>query len=172
MAGGGVALRYKPEPECFFKGEDPWHHAKLTPGLQALDVGPLNPWPTADALDCYACNLDIVLISEAPRAYVEEHFRYVPEQIEICEVAPAQPKVVADAVDPKVAAIRDHRVAQLWRDQQLLLARPGIAAGTVVAIRRVIDHLLASGAWGRCGRRWWPRGSHRAASRQQRPRGW
>ena len=75
VGGGGVALRYRPEAECFFKGEDPWHHAKLTPGLQSLDVGPLVEWPTADALDCYACNLDIVLFSDAPRAYVEEHFR-------------------------------------------------------------------------------------------------
>lgn len=148
VAAGGVVVRYKPEPECFFKGEDPWHHAKLTPGLQALDVGPLMPWPTADALDCYACNLDIVLMSDAPRAYVEEHFRYVPEQIEVVDVAPAKPKVVVDVVDPKVAAIRDRRVAQLWRDQQLLLARPGIAAGTVVAARRVLDHLVASGAFG------------------------
>lgn len=148
VAAGGVALRYRPEPECFFKGEDPWHHAKLTPGVAALDVGPLMPWPTADALDCYACNLDIVLISDAPRAYVEEHFRYVPEQVELIEVAPAQPKVVVDVVDPKVAALRDRRVAQLWRDQQLLLARPGIAAGTVVAVRRVLDHLAASGTFG------------------------
>ncbi len=147
VAAGGVALRYKPEAECFFKGEDPWHHSKLTPGLQGLDVGPLVAWPSADALDCFACNLDIVLISDAPRAYVEEHFRYVPEQIEIFDVAPAKPKVVVDVVDPKVAAIRDRRVAQLWRDQQLLLARPGIAAGTVVAVRRVLDHLLASGAF-------------------------
>lgn len=148
LAAGGVVVRYKPEPECFFKGEDPWHHAKLTPGLQALDVGPLMPWPTADALDCYACNLDIVLMSDAPRAYVEEHFRYVPEQIELMDVAPAKPKAVVDVVDPKVAAIRDRRVAQLWRDQQLLLARPGIAAGTVVAARRVLDHLACSGAFG------------------------
>lgn len=148
VAGGGVAVRYRPEPECFFKGEDPWHHSKLTPGLQALDVAPLTPWPTADALDCYACNLDIVILSDAPRAYVEEHFRYVPEQVELIDVAPAKAQVVVDVVDPKVAATRDHRVAQLWRDQQLLLTRPGIAAGTVVAVRRVLDHLLASGAFG------------------------
>lgn len=148
LAAGGVALRYRPEPECFFKGEDPWHHVQLTPGLQSLNVQPLTPWPDAGSFDCYACNLDIVLFSDAPKAYVEEHFRYVPEQVEIVEVEPATPKAAVPTVDPAVAAVRNRRVAQLWRDQQLLLARPGLAAGTVVAVRRVLDHLLASGAFG------------------------
>ena len=148
LAQGGVALRYRPEAECFFKGEDPWYHALQTPGLSGLCVQALDPWPAAESFDCYACNLDIVLISEAPRAYVEEHFRYVPEQIELVEVAPAKPVVAVPIIDPSVAAIRDRRVAQLWRDQQALLARPGIAAGTVIAVRQVLDHLLGSGTFG------------------------
>lgn len=148
LAAGGTAVRYRPEPECFFKGEDPWHHARLTPGLQALDVQPLAPWPDAETFDCYQCNLDFVLLSSAPRAYVEEHFRYVPEQVEIQEILPSTPRAAVPAVDPAVAQVRDRRVAQLWRDQLLLLSRPGISAGSVVAARAVLDHLLASGSFG------------------------
>lgn len=148
LAAGGVAVRYRPEAECFFKGEDPWYHALQTPGLVDLSVQAQSPWAAGESFDCYICNLEIVLLSEAPQAYVEEHFRYVPEQIEWVEIAPAKPVVAIPALDPAVAAIRDRRVAQLWRDQQGLLSRSGIAAGTVVATRLVFDHLLASGAFG------------------------
>ena len=59
---GRIAVRYQPEPDCFFKGEDPWHHARLTPGLRHLSVAARQPWPVADDFDCYACNLDLVII--------------------------------------------------------------------------------------------------------------
>ncbi|MCW7541088.1 Hpt domain-containing protein, partial [Aquabacterium sp. A7-Y] len=35
--GGATALRYEPEPECFFKGEDPWRLALTAPGLLHVD---------------------------------------------------------------------------------------------------------------------------------------
>jgi hypothetical protein len=90
---GHHAVRYRPEPECFFKGEDPWHLARSTPGLRHLAVAALDPWPAAEVFDCYRCNLDLLLVSDAPVAALHEHFRYVPEQVELCELTtpPAQP---------------------------------------------------------------------------------
>ena len=96
-----VAVRYQPEPECFFKGEDPWRMAQHTPGLLHLAVRPVTPWDDAGTLDCYRCNLDLVLLSHAPLAYVEEHFRYVPEQISTWSCGPA---VVAAAPGAEPAA--------------------------------------------------------------------
>jgi two-component system chemotaxis sensor kinase CheA len=151
----GVAVRYRPEPECFFKGEDPWNLVKLTPGLVHLDVASVEPWPSADALDCYKCNLDFVLLCDTPRAYIEEHFRYVPEQVELmvlAEHAPASASV--EQAPPPAAVVRDpmqavrdtlrKRVVQLWTDQITLLKRPGIGLGTLGGVRRALTALLSA----------------------------
>ena len=92
----GTALRYRPEPECFFKGEDPWRLANTVPGLVQLQVQPQQAWPSAqelDAFDCYRCNLDIAVLSSAPLAEVEAHFRCVPEQVELFDLGAADAPV-------------------------------------------------------------------------------
>ena len=143
-APGRVAVRYRPEPECFFKGEDPWHLARCTPGLVHLGVGTQEPWAPADRFDCYRCNLELLIVSEAPAAYVEEHFRYVPEQVELHAFAADAP--AAPVADEAVQAALRARIGALWDEQRALLARAGIAAGTVAATRTTFGHLLA--CWG------------------------
>jgi two-component system chemotaxis sensor kinase CheA len=147
---GAVAVRYLPEPGCFFKGEDPWRLACTTPGLQAVQVGGTEPWPTGDALaqwDCYQSNLDILLVSNAPRAYLEEHFRCVPEQVAYVELVPAPSAAVSDAVARADATLR-RRVAELWTAQVSLLTRSKVAAGTVMAARQSLRRLMQSVADG------------------------
>jgi len=143
-ANGLMALRYQPEAECFFKGEDPWHLALNIPGLVHLEVRGQQPWPAAADFDCYACNLDIVAVSSSPKAYLEEHFRYVPEQVSWAEMRAAQADVVAS--DDATTALLKQRVLQIWDEQRALLARPGLAAGTVVGTRMTVEHLLK--IWG------------------------
>ncbi|MCW7541926.1 chemotaxis protein CheA, partial [Aquabacterium sp. A7-Y] len=102
------------------------------------------PWPAdADALadwDCYRCNLDLVLLSDATRAELEQHFRCVPEQVQWHVPAPAPAQGVAPA-DDEPPALRE-RAAALWREQLALLARPAIAPHTVEATRRALRGLL------------------------------
>jgi two-component system chemotaxis sensor kinase CheA len=140
---GLTALRYLPEPECFFKGEDPWHLARSVPGLRHLAVRPATPWPAADAFDCYRCNLDLVLVSDAPRDELDAHFRYVPEQVQWHSLA--APAAAPATVGPELAYLRG-RIAQAWDEQRALLARPGVAAGTVAAAHRTLGNLLR--CWG------------------------
>ncbi|MEK8052377.1 chemotaxis protein CheA [Ideonella sp. DXS22W] len=153
---GLTALRYTPDADCFFKGEDPWHLARSTPGLQHLMVRPAGDWAAAADFDCYHCNLELVVVSDAPRAYIEEHYRYVPDQI-CCHALEAAPSAgsAAAAEDPSpaqaaqadpVQALLRVRIGRIWDDQRALLARPGIAAGTVAATRRTFSQLI--GSWG------------------------
>lgn len=88
---GACAVRYLPEPECFFKGEDPWALVQQAPGLLALQVLTPTDWGPVDAFDCYQCRLGFLVLCDAPLAYVEEHFRYVPEQCEWHVIGPALP---------------------------------------------------------------------------------
>jgi two-component system chemotaxis sensor kinase CheA len=73
-------VRYTPEPECFFKGEDPLHLARQAPGLLWKAVSATEPWPDAAVLDPYRCILAFDLLCIASREALEEHFRYVAEQ--------------------------------------------------------------------------------------------
>jgi two-component system chemotaxis sensor kinase CheA len=146
---GRLALRYRPEPECFFKGEDPWRLALGTPGLVHVAVAPLSPWPEAETFDCYRCNLELVIVADAPRPYVDDHFRYVPEQVECVDFCPAAPAPAAAgapaaAADVRAAELLHQRVAALWQQQVALLARPALAAGTVAAVRTALAHLSAA----------------------------
>lgn len=116
---GACVVRYLPEPECFFKGEDPWALVQQAPGLLALQVLPPADWGPADAFDCYQCRLGFLVLCDAPQAYVEEHFRYVPEQ---CEWHVIQPAVTT----PSAAdAATSHQVGS---DAQAATGSSGAAA--------------------------------------------
>jgi len=134
-----VLLRYRPEPDCFFKGEDPWQLARATPGLLALQLIMPADWGAAEAFDCYQCQLGFVLLSSAPEAYVMEHFRYVPEQ---CDVITLPEASTSAALAPGHQALLADRLAQLWNDQLALLQRH-LGYGTLAAVRQVLAQLLA-----------------------------
>lgn len=166
---GRVALRYLPEPECFFKGEDPWHLARSTPALAFLETMPQAPWPQGEAFDCYRCNLGFVIVSDAPAAVLAEHYRYVPEQVAWHVYAPAADAAraddAADAPDdvertPAAAAAPAANAAdrfaglppaltalcrQLWSTQCELLARGPSSAGALVAIAATLERVLRAG---------------------------
>jgi two-component system chemotaxis sensor kinase CheA len=141
---GLTVLRYSPEPECFFKGEDPWQLARQTPGLLHLQVGTQAPWAPAEAFDCYRCNLALTLVSEAPAAQLDEHFRYVPEQVQRHTFAdlPATPAVPAPAPADPGLLLQRRRVAAAWTSQRTLLGRADLAPGAERAARTVLANLL------------------------------
>lgn len=142
-----VAWRYEPEPECFFKGEDPWRLAGLAPGLKAITVRPLTPWPDLSELDCYRCNIEILGISDAPLAYLTEHFRYVPEQIAFHElhtgVAATTPSI-SEVNQPELSLpeVIRQRALQIWDEQRHILTQSDLAPGTAASIRHVFLQLL------------------------------
>ncbi|MTW06082.1 Hpt domain-containing protein, partial [Pseudoduganella ginsengisoli] len=111
-------VTYRPEPECYFKGEDPFLHARQTPGLRWTAVQAMEDWPALDAIDCYRSQLAFTMLSDAPRAELDTYFRYVPEQVEIAAVLAAAPATPAPA--PALAA---HMQAVL-ETQAAILALP------------------------------------------------
>ncbi|WP_119156634.1 chemotaxis protein CheA [Caldimonas tepidiphila] len=132
---GATALRYLPEAECFFKGEDPWRLVLTAPGLEHVQALPAVPWPQGEGFadwDCYRCNLDLVLLSTAPLADLQQHFRFVPEQLQWHAVA-------ADAGDSPV--LREQAL-RLWGEQIELLSRSGGSPGATEAGRRALRGLL------------------------------
>jgi two-component system chemotaxis sensor kinase CheA len=74
---------YTPASDCFFKGEDPFHQARQTPDVAWQHVSTVAALAPLAELDPYQCVLRFDLVSAAPRAALDEHFRYVPEQVAI-----------------------------------------------------------------------------------------
>lgn len=154
----GTLWCYEPEAECFFKGEDPWLLAKQAPGLKHIDVGTQAPWPDLAEADCYRSNLSLVGLSDAPLAYVDDHFRCVSDQLQCISVAavvqaqapsPTQQASeglasapAADDTARRAAQTMRKRGLQIWDEQLSLLARPGIAAGTVKGVHAALSRLV------------------------------
>lgn len=140
---GAVIWRYVPEPECFFKGEDPCLYARQSLGLLDIRIRPLQPWPQdLSQWDCYICNLEILALSTASLEEIQTHFRYIPEQISIYQMqaaAAAQPDAV-NALD--IPAAMQQAANRLWQEQMAVLAVPTVKAGSVLAVRRVFTSIL------------------------------
>lgn len=76
-------LLYRPEEECFFKGEDPFFQLTQLPEPIWRRVGACEDWPPLAELDAYRCVLEFELILSTDAETLAEHFRYVPDQVEI-----------------------------------------------------------------------------------------
>ncbi len=79
-------VRYQPEAECFFKGEDPFFQARQSPGFEWAKTEQLHESLTLDGFDPYQCTLIFSFLSSATKLEIEAHFRYVPEQVSIIEI--------------------------------------------------------------------------------------
>lgn len=130
-------VEYAPEPECFFKGEDPLYQAMQLPGVLWQRVVPAEAWPALPELDPYRCNLLFQAVSAAGRAEVEEHFRYVPDQVWIGALPDAAAAAGAQEDDARLGdalAIVQAQGQALWSAGDTPWV-PGRLLAAVAAIR-------------------------------------
>lgn len=91
-----VAFRYTPDPDCFFRGDDPLALALAVPDLVDLAILPVGELrPIAD-WDPFRCQVLLEGVSSAPIEAVRAAFRLVPDQLAFAEIAPRS--IEADAV--------------------------------------------------------------------------
>ncbi len=81
-------LVYTPIEGCFFQGDDPFFTARQTPETLWGQIVVREALPLLADLDAYRCVLDFHVLSTAPREELIEHFRYVPDQIQLIEIQP------------------------------------------------------------------------------------
>ncbi|PIK74786.1 chemotaxis protein CheA, partial [Methylobacterium frigidaeris] len=67
------------------------------PGLLALDLAPATPWPPAETIDVFACNLVVTLLTADPPAEVDAVFRLVRDQVTVATLAPSAGEPAPDA---------------------------------------------------------------------------
>ena len=106
-ASGVHWIDYCPVEECYFAGEDPLFQARGTPDLLWGSITARQPWPSLAELDAYRCVLAFRMLSAAPRAELDEYYRYMPDQVRVTAVPAAAllaslgPPGVPDPVAPR-----------------------------------------------------------------------
>lgn len=147
-----TALRYAPDEDCFYRGDDPLALVRGIPLLRALEVRPRVAWPPG-AVEPFRCNLLIEALSAAPPDAVREAMRLAAGQTDIVllhagalgagarpattDGAPAAPQ---DAAADALAGVRALRVDGARVDELVDIV------GELVVAKNVLAHLAADAA--------------------------
>jgi len=107
------AVRLEPVEGCFYSGDDPLHLIAQTPGVEALDISPREPWPDLAELDEYRCLLVFSLVTRATLHELDHLYRYVPDEVTVDEVDAAGLTALLDTPDPAAVAAAALLTAQL-----------------------------------------------------------
>jgi len=83
-----VAFRYSPDPDCFFRGDDPLALALAVPDLVDLAILPVDDFAAIGDWDPFRCQVLLEGLSSAPLDDVRAAFRLVPDQVAFAEIAP------------------------------------------------------------------------------------
>ncbi len=142
---------YKPEEGCFFQGDDPFFLARQTPGQIWGRVEAREPWAPPTTLDPYRCVVDFQMLATAFKEELADHFRYVPDQVEILEVAPqwlvagcsgqSAPSKTTAAKAPLSEELVES-LTQIFHAQRIILEVAHNAEDKIRRIPRVYNTLL------------------------------
>jgi len=79
-----VAFRYAPDPDCFFRGDDPFATITAIPETKVVAILPADgDWPTADEIEPFRCYCAFEGLSASPLGIVQGVFRLMPDQVEL-----------------------------------------------------------------------------------------
>lgn len=146
-AEGGVAIRYTPDANCYFQGDDPIAIIAAVPGLASLSISHRAPVGDLASYDPFVCNLVLEAVSTADRATVEAALRLVADQVVLSEQVVET--VQADSGEGGVRTIRveAERIDRLADvTGELVIAKGGIGGLAEQADRleggRALAHAL------------------------------
>lgn len=81
------AIRHRPASDCFFHGVDPLAMFAGLPGLLALEVVPVQPWPALALIDPFACQVEITALAAASQTEISSALADARGEVEVIEVA-------------------------------------------------------------------------------------
>ena len=144
-AGGQlIAIRYSPDAHCFFRGEDPLGLLRQIPGLRALRLDPVDPWPPIADVDPFLCNVSLRAIVDTPYDEVEHLLRYALDQVELVVLPNGWPNGAVADPGHKDGLCHGVILAILNGQRRLLSAvsEPEAAFGHRAAAARALRGLL------------------------------
>ena len=148
--GDLIAIRYSPDTHCFFRGEDPLGLLRQLPGIRALRLDAVEPWPPLGEIDPFQCNICLRAIVAAERDEIEHHLRYSLDQVELVALPVGWPTgALQQASHDDNGA--DAVLLDILEGQRKLLraivepgAEIGHRAAAVRALRNMLQHISRS----------------------------
>ncbi len=111
-----LAFRYRPDAQCFFRGDDPLRIATAVPDLVALRVMPRHHWPALDEIAPFECHLVVEGISAADADAVRSAFLTVGDEVAIVPVPRRVQEAGATNGNARSLRIDEHRIDALADD--------------------------------------------------------
>jgi two-component system chemotaxis sensor kinase CheA len=113
--GGLTAVRFVPDPEAFYKGEDPFSIIASLPRLVTVDLALTNDAISLEKMNTFSCSLEILALTREPIAPIQNALRVFAERTEIRQLtlppAPAGDKAyLAEAtslIEAQVVLLRE-----------------------------------------------------------------
>jgi two-component system chemotaxis sensor kinase CheA len=84
--GSLFAIEFRPEEDCFFRGEDPFFLMQQVQGTAWRSVFTQGEAPPLDEIDPFRCHLAFRALSMTTREDISNLFRYVLSQVQIIEI--------------------------------------------------------------------------------------
>ncbi|TZG28714.1 chemotaxis protein CheA [Sphingomonas montanisoli] len=148
MASARTAFRYTPDPDCFFRGEDPLAIVSGVPALLALAILPADgAWPALADCEPFRCISILEGVAAADADQVRAAFRLVPDQIRIAALAGEATAVPTDQgirAEPTTSLRIDAARLDKLADQSGELGVAIRALGPLIEKLRASDPLLAA----------------------------
>ena len=148
-----VAVRYTPDADAYFRGDDPLALMARTPGLIALEIAPREPFGDPALYDPFRCNLRLTALAHATPDEVRGVFRLAGAQV---EVAAIRNSAGPESVEPLAERSRDGAARRLRVEPERVDALMELA-DALTAASSALGALPAEG----------PHGPGLAAHRQQ-----
>ena len=129
-----TAVSYDPDPDCFFRGEDPLHLLCQVPSLLACRV--VWPEPAPEAFDPFRCLTGFRFLSLAPAEELRHLFRYCEERVALTSWSES---AVAAAPGQDLAA-------RILGEQRRILALPcdeAMLEGRLRSVAATLGNILA-----------------------------
>jgi two-component system, chemotaxis family, sensor kinase CheA len=128
-----TAVRFMPDRDCFYQGEDPIARLSALPRLLALDLEPVSAWPSLSDLDPYSCNLVLTALTGSPVDEVGAHMQGHSGECEVVAVSAADASRVAGPLSRNVRKVLEEQVAILDIEKALHLAGRIASVGLTAA---------------------------------------
>jgi two-component system chemotaxis sensor kinase CheA len=100
-----TAFRFTPDPDCFYKGDDPIARVSVLSQLLALDIEPASPWPPLNQLDPYVCNITLSGLTGAAAAALTTHLQDLSGECEVRSLEISLPDAVRKLLQEQIAIL-------------------------------------------------------------------
>ena len=134
-----TAIRYAPEADCFYEGDDPLARIAALPGLLAIDAEPASPWAPLEELDPFACNLVVTALTSSSRSEVAASMGDALPRCDIQELVDDDRLGAGRSLPPLAREILERQIALLG-ETGVHGAKGRVASAGLVAAN-VLRHL-------------------------------